>query len=179
TVGVVAALAGGWAGYLHLTGNFHPIEAGVIYRSGQLSGSEFKDRIQENGIRTIINLPGDDTGQPSYDAEMKASKAAGVTHIDFPLSASKELTENQIAELTALLRDLSRPILMPCQGGADRSGLATALFELEVANRSAQEASAQLSFRYGHFLWLTSTTAAMDRTFERVVSGKKLTEAVD
>lgn len=74
TVGIVAALAGAWAGYLRFSGNFHPIEDGVIYRSGQLSGPEFTDRIEENGIRTIINLRGDNTGQPWYDAEMRPAK---------------------------------------------------------------------------------------------------------
>lgn len=177
TVGILAAGAGGWAGYLRLTGNFHPIEAGVIYRSGQLSGSQFADRIEENGIRTIINLRGNNIGQPWYDAEMKASQAAGVQHVDFALSAGRELTDDQVTQLTGLLRDSPRPVLIHCEAGADRSGVASALYKLLVAKRPAQEASEQLSFRYGHFPWLTSRTAAMDRTFERVASRSRLTPA--
>lgn len=179
TVGIIAAGAGGWAGYLRLTGNFHPIEPGVIYRSGQLSGPQFSERIEENGIRTIINLRGDNTGQPWYDAEMQASKAAGVHHVDFPLSAGRELTDDQVTQLTGLLRDSPRPVLIHCEAGADRSGVASALYKLLVAKRPAQEASEQLSFRYGHFPWLTSRTAAMDRTFDRVASRPNLSQAAD
>ena len=181
TVGILAAAAaaGGWAGYLRLTGNFRPIEPGVIYRSGQLSGPQFADRIEENGIRTIINLRGDNTGQPWYEAEVKASKAAGVYHVDFPLSAGRELTDDQVTHLTGLLRDSPRPVLIHCEAGADRSGVASALYKLLVAKRPTQEASEQLSFRYGHFPWLTSRTAAMDRTFDRVASRPNLSQAAD
>jgi uncharacterized protein (TIGR01244 family) len=169
-VGIVAALAGGWAGYLRLSGNFHPIEAGVIYRSGQLSGDQLASHIQEAGIRTIINLRGNNTGRPWYDDEMKVSAAAGVQHVDFPLSSGRELTDDQVTQLTGLLKDSARPVLIHCEAGADRSGLASALYKLLVAKRPPEEAAAQLSFRYGHFPWLRNSTAAMDRTFERVAS---------
>jgi len=62
TVGLFAVLAGSWAGYLRLIGNFHAVEEGVIYRSAQLSGDEFQSRIRAYGIRTIINLRGKNSG---------------------------------------------------------------------------------------------------------------------
>lgn len=179
TIGVVAALAGGWAGYLRLSGNFHPVDEGVIYRSGQLSGAQFVSRIQENHIRTIINLRGNNSGRPWYDDEMKASAAAGVHHIDFPISAGRELTDDQVSKLAIFLKESPRPILIHCEGGADRSGLASALYKLLVEKRSPGEASAQLSFRYGHFPWLGSRTVAMDRTFERIVSQTLLAQSAN
>ena len=169
-LGLVAALAGGWAGYLRLTGNFHPVSDGAVYRSGQLSGAQFDSRIRQNHIRTIINLRGNNAGSPWYDDEIKASANAGVQHIDFPISAGRELTEDQLSQLAALLRKSPRPVLIHCEAGSDRSGLASAFYKLWVERRSAEEAGAQLSFRYGHFPWLGSRTAAMDRTFERVAS---------
>ena len=62
TVGLFAASAGNWAGYLRLSGNFHAVEEGVIYRSAQLSGDDFQNRIRTYGIRTIINLRGENSG---------------------------------------------------------------------------------------------------------------------
>lgn len=168
-LGIVVLLTLGWAGYLRLSGNFHPIEEGVIYRSGQLSGAQFADRIEENGIRTIINLRGKNNGLAWYDAEIKASDAAGVQHVDFSLSAGRELTDDDINRITKVLREAPRPILIHCEAGADRSGVVSALYQLLVAKRTPQEASAQLSFRYGHFPWLSSRTAAMDRTYARVL----------
>jgi hypothetical protein len=61
-------LTAGWAGYLHLSGNFHAVEDGAVYRSGQLSGAELSSRIREKGILTIINLHGNNAGSPWYDS---------------------------------------------------------------------------------------------------------------
>jgi protein tyrosine/serine phosphatase len=161
---------------MRLTGNFHTVEQGVIYRSGQLSGTQFQSRIKENGIRTVINLRGNNAGRSWYDDEMKASALTGVQHIDFPLSSGKELTDDQLIKLTALLRDSPRPLLIHCEAGADRSGLASALYELVIAKRAPEEVWPQLSFRYGHFPWLRNSTAAMDRTLERVISRTRETQ---
>jgi protein tyrosine/serine phosphatase len=168
--GLLIVMGAIWAGYLRLTGNFHAVEPGIIYRSGQLNGAQFAARIAENGLRTIVNLRGNNSGQRWYDDEVRSSDATGVRHIDFPISAGRELTDDEIDRLTALLRDSPRPILIHCEAGADRSGFVAALYELSVANRSPDEARAQLSFRYGHFPWLGNSTAAMDRTLERVLS---------
>ncbi len=173
TIGVVALVAGAWAGYLRLSGNFHSIEQGAIYRSAQLSGSQFAERIRENGIKTILNLRGNNAGRSWYDEEIKASEMAGVRHIDYPISSGRELTDDQVNELTGILRSAPRPLLIHCEAGSDRTGLTSALYELLVAKRSLAEASAQLSFRYGHFPWLGSRTVAMDRTFERVAEKLK------
>jgi protein tyrosine/serine phosphatase len=159
-----------WVGYLRLSGNFHAVEDGLVYRSGQLSKAQFADRISERGIRTIINLRGNNTGRPWYDDEVAASTTAHVVHVDFPLSSGRELTDDQLIKLTTLLRDADRPLLIHCEAGADRTGLVSALYELVVAKRPAEEASAQLSIRYGHFPWLRNSTVAMDRSFTRAVT---------
>jgi protein tyrosine/serine phosphatase len=175
-MGIAITLTMAWAGYLRLTGNFHTVEQGIIYRSGQLSGSQLQARITENGIRTVINFRGNNTGRPWYDDEIKASALTGAQHIDFPLSSGKELTDDQLIKLTSLLRDSPRPVLIHCEAGADRSGLAAALYKLVVAKSAPEESRAQLSFRYGHFPWLRNSTAAMDRTFERVLTRTRSTQ---
>ena len=170
-VGVVAALAGGWAGYLRLSGNFHTVEEGVLYRSAQLSEAQFSDHIREKEIRSILNLRGNNAGSPWYDDEMAASAAAGVQHVDYAISARRDLTDREVSEIISLLRDLPRPILVHCEAGADRSGLVSAIYELVFRKQKPDEAAQQLSFRFGHFPWLGSRTVAMDRTFERIISG--------
>jgi protein tyrosine/serine phosphatase len=59
--------------------------------------------------------------------EMKAVSSTGTRHIDFPISANRDLTDVQLDQLTALLRDAQQPVLVHCEGGADRSGLASAI----------------------------------------------------
>lgn len=163
-----AIVVGGWAGYVRLSGNFHAVEDGVLYRSAQLSLGQFRERIKVNGIRTIINLRGSNPGKRWYDDELDASKNANVQHIDFALSAIREVSDDQVARLIELLRDSPRPILVHCEGGADRAGLASALFELFLENKPALVARTQLSLRFGHFPWLGNRTIAMDKSFNRV-----------
>ncbi len=167
---LVTVFAGGFAGYLRLTGNFHTVSDGALYRSGQLSGTQFTDRIRQHHIRTIINLRGNNAGDRWYDDELKASAGTGVQHIDFAISAGRELTDDQVRALAGLLATSPRPILIHCEAGSDRSGLASALYKLLIEHRPPEDAAAQLSLRYGHFPWLGSRTMAMDRTFARIVS---------
>ena len=74
---------------------------------------------------------------------------------------------NQVNQLVAIMRDAPKPILIHCKAGADRTGLATALYLSRVALLSEKEAESQLSIRYGHVgIPYLSATYAMDRTWE-------------
>ena len=159
-----------WAGLLRITGNFHAVEDGAVYRSAQLGGAELRQRIEAMGIRAVINLRGANSGKPWYDDELRVSSATGVAHIDFGLSAREELTDDEMRKLVILLRTAPRPLLLHCEAGADRSGLAAAIYKLAVGHASPEEAAHELSFRYGHFPWLLSKTGAMDRSFDRFVA---------
>lgn len=166
---IVAALGGSWAGYLRLTGNIHEVEAGKVYRSGQLGPSQLSSLLRDKGIRTVINLRGENPDRAWYTDELQVAKAASVRHISLPMSANREPDDVLVATLIDSLRTAELPVLIHCEAGADRSGLASALYKLTVQHKSPQEADGQLSFWYGHFPWLTSRTGAMDRTFWKVV----------
>lgn len=168
--GLAVAIAGGWAGYLRLSGNFHAVEEGVLYRSAQLSFAQFERSIRVNGIKTVINLRGENVGAAWYRDELRAAEATNARHIDFRLSATHEVSNEKLEALATLLQESVKPILVHCEGGADRSGLASALFELVIAKRPASMAGEQLSFRYGHFPWLGSRTIAMDYSFDRLAA---------
>lgn len=71
----------------------------------------------------------------------------------------------QRTQVLDALRSSPTPILIHSKAGADRSGLASALYELEIAAKTPEVAVRQLSFAYGHFPWLGSPSAAMNRTF--------------
>lgn len=171
---LVALVAGSWAGYLRVTGNIHEVDAGKVYRSGQLWPSQLSRVLEEKRIRTVINLRGENLDRAWYVDEVKVTQAAGVRHISLPMSANREPNDALLASLIETLRTAEQPVLIHCEAGADRTGLASALYTLLTLHRSPQEADAQLSFRYGHFPWLTSRTGAMDRTFWRVVEQMNL-----
>jgi len=173
SVAAMAVAAVTWAGYLRVTGNFHEIVPGLFYRSAQLDAGALANAIQIYGIRTVINLRGRNSDQ-WYADERRVSAQAGVRHIDFGLSSGGDLTDNQLDQLVTILKEAPQPVLVHCFAGADRSGLVSAAYQLVVGKLPPKEAASQLSFWYGHFPWLRSHTAAMDRSFERLVARVKI-----
>jgi protein tyrosine/serine phosphatase len=166
--------AGGWALGLHVMGNIHVVEPNTLYRSAQLTGPELEAVIGQYGIRTIINLRGDNKGSSWYDDEIATSEKRSVTHVDVRMSARSEPSPSTLNDLISAMRVAPRPILIHCKDGADRTGLAAAIYELLIVGRGSDAAGRQLSFRYGHFPWLGSSTSAMDQAFESLIAETKL-----
>ena len=166
-IGAAALSAGAWAGYLRLSGNVHEVAPRLVFRSAQQSAEQLRTLIAEKHLRAVINLRGH-SDAPWYVAETAVTAAAGVQHIDLSMSAVTEPDSARMDSLRVLLRTTPTPFLLHCEGGADRSGLASALYTLDELHATPEQADGQLSFRYGHFPWI-GKTGAMDRTFWRVV----------
>jgi protein tyrosine/serine phosphatase len=166
---VLAALIG----LQFYTGNNHAAIAGELYRSGQPTARDIQEYAQKYGIKSIINLRGENKDSAWYNEEVEAAKALGIEHINFRMKAARELTNEQALELIEVMRNAPKPLLIHCRAGADRSGLAAALYLAAVAKKSEDEAEDQLSLRYGHlpyfpFFW--TEAQAMYFTFERMES---------
>jgi protein tyrosine phosphatase (PTP) superfamily phosphohydrolase (DUF442 family) len=168
---VVAAIAGAAFGVIEYDGNVHAVKAGTVYRSAQLGPDQLVSVIHERGIKTVLNLRGDNTGSDWYDDEIRVSTKEGVQHIDFRMSANHELSGTQMVALVKLMRDAPKPLLLHCKSGADRSGLASALYVLD-STQDADAAGDQLALRYGHFPYLGSKTVAMNNSFRRYADAR-------
>jgi protein tyrosine/serine phosphatase len=156
-------------GYLQLSGNVHTVAAGELYRSAQPSAAQISGYATRYGIRTIVSLRGENAGRPWYDSEVAASVNLGIAHIDFRMSASRELTQEQAERLVAILEATEKPLLIHCQAGADRSGLAAALYLVAIAKQAEETAEDQLSIGYGHVgLPHLSSAFAEDRSWEKL-----------
>ena len=158
-------------GLLQIAGNFHTVVAGKLYRSAQPSARDLSAYARTPGIKSVINLRGQHPGEPWYDDEVRVSNELGLFHADIALSARRELSVAQLLGLEKAFREAPPPILIHCKSGADRTGLAAALYALEVLHLPVETAAAQLSWVYGHWPYLGSRSAAMDRTFEHVAAG--------
>jgi len=147
-------------------GNFHAVADGEAYRSAQPNGTDLAREVAAEGIRSVINLRGENTGTPWYDAEVAESKRLGLTHIDFRMSSRRRLSQAEAAALIELMRTAPKPVLIHCAGGSDRSGLAAALYVAAIARQGEDAAEKHLSLAYGHIALEQNPAFAMDRTFE-------------
>lgn len=160
------AVSFGFFGDLLLNRNFHAVIPGELYRSAQPRTSDLARYRDAYGIRTIVNLRGGNPGAGWYDAEVAEASKLGMTHLDFRMSARRVLSHDQAAELVALLEKAPKPVLIHCNGGADRSGLVSALYVAAIGKLGEDAAEKQMSIRYGHISLPFSFAYPMDETFE-------------
>lgn len=159
----MALVFGLYLGGLQLFNNFHAVVPNELYRSAQISASEIEKYSKRYGIKTIINLRGENLGKDWYDEEVAAAKRNNIKHIDFRMSSKRELTKDRALKLIALMKNAQKPILLHCHSGADRTGLASALYLAAIKKESEFISELELSIIYGHFLF---GARAMDSTFE-------------
>lgn len=144
----VAAL-GIFMGVNQLMGNEHEVIAGELYRSAQPGTEEIDSLVQRHGIKTIINLRNEKRGA-WYTEEKAAAERNGVTLVDYPISSAEVLPVAESKELAEIMRNAQKPILIHCEHGANRTGLASAIYVGAVAKGSEIFSELQLSPYYGH-----------------------------
>ena len=68
-----------------------------------------------------------------------------------------------------ILRDAPKPLLIHCRSGADRTGLASVIYQAVIKGMDEDRAESQLSLRFGHFsVPVLSQAWPMDQTWERI-----------
>lgn len=165
-LGGAIMLSSAWFTYLQLKHNFDAVVPGEVYRSAQPSPADLARYKQEYGIKTVVNLRGENKGSGWYDAEVDAATKLDIAHVDFRMSARRQLSQQEAAELIALLARAEKPLLIHCNWGADRTSLAAALYVAAVGKLGEAAAEGQISMRYGHLSLPLVAGYAMDRTFE-------------
>lgn len=138
--------------------NLDQIAPGV-WRSNQPSPGRLADWARRLGLKTVVNLRGSPQ-EGFYLFEVEATEALGLTRIDLNFSARSAPYDYQLLELLDVLEGMQKPALIHCKSGADRTGLAAALYLLVVEGRPLAEALEQLSLRYMHLS--KSKTGIMD-----------------
>lgn len=149
-------------------GNVHTLESGVAYRSAQLFPTRLKQVINEYGIKSVLNLRGKSKSD-WYQNEVRACHDLGVVHNSWKISALRRVSPNEIAAILRTIKSMPKPILIHCQGGADRTGLISAAWKFVRTKGSVKEAREELSPLYGHIPWFGNETIAMDKSFDRFV----------
>ena len=106
-------------------------------------------RLKAMGIRTLLNLRG-----PSafgvYLFEREACQELGLDLVDHEISAYALDSRETYLRLFELFDTVKKPFYLHCKSGADRSGLAAALYLLDRQGASVERAMQELSLKYLH-----------------------------
>lgn len=122
--------------------------ASGIYRSAQPSPGDIK-RLSQKGFKTIISLRGTGTTGP-YLLSKEACEKHRIDLKVIRLYSKRAPSVQLIRALHELIQNSNKPLLLHCKSGADRSGMASALYLLLTDTGTIEDAKAQLSWRYLH-----------------------------
>src|SRR5687768_7607863 len=114
-------------GRMSLDRNTHVVVPGRVYRSAQLDPAELADFVREHHIKTVVNLRGR-SHEPWYPAETRATQELGVSQEDITTSAARLPAPAEVCRLIEVFDKSEHPILLHCRQGADRTGLAAAIY---------------------------------------------------
>lgn len=114
------------------------------------------------GVVDVISL------RPSKGAvhafEAKVCAELGLRLRNAALTSREAPRAENLARLLDLFDTLERPALMHCKSGADRTGLAAALWHIHVEGQPVAKAREHLSLQYLHFK--SSKTGVLDRVLD-------------
>lgn len=128
--------------------NTATVRLGRLYRANHPTPARLASYVQKYGIRTIVNLRGQNAS--GSDALSRAAAARlGLVQSDIAFKSSRAPERTLMLALIDALRAGPEPMLVHCKSGADRAGFAAGVYLL-LTGGTATEALAQMSWRHGH-----------------------------
>lgn len=119
-----------------------------MWRSSQPSPNDIRWAARQ-GIRTVLTLRGG-RSFGSWPLEREACEKEGLALVELPLYSRALPSREAVHAAKETFESIAYPALMHCKSGADRAGIAAALYLLLHRGASLDEAQAQLHLRYGH-----------------------------
>jgi len=116
--------------------NFGVVEAGQIYRSGELSPEAMRRVVADHGIKTVIDFGAHEAGSPSEMRERRVCDVLGVERYQMRLEGDSQGNANYYVQALRLMNDpAKRPILVHCAAGSERTGCAVILYRHVVQGK--------------------------------------------
>lgn len=130
--------------------NFAAVEPGMFYRSAQ-PREELDSWIHAHGIRSIVNLRGGSMRDEFFRHEVQTAKDANVALFQVPMSAVKRPRRADLLTLIEIFESSDPPFLIHCKQGADRTGLATAVYRMWQLGEPPEVAESTFAMKHAHF----------------------------
>lgn len=132
-----------------------------IYRANH-PDARMLARWKSRGIVEVISLRAASGAVHKFEAE--TCEALGLRLHSVNLAARSAPNPMQLLRLLDLFDAVERPALVHCKSGADRTGLAAAMWKIHVEGCPVAEAKRALGFRHLHIK--SSKTGVLDRVLE-------------
>ncbi len=132
--------------------NIGIVDPDRVIRSAQPT-SRVDDMIRDYKLASILNLRGGSPKDFFYANEVRATEEAGVSFYDLPLSATRRPKRRELLLLIDVLNTCEYPLLIHCKSGADRTGLASAIYRLEILGQSPEQAKEAFTVLHSHVPW--------------------------
>jgi hypothetical protein len=130
-------------------GNLAIVDPGRVIRSAQPT-TQLGRWIHDYQIRSILNLRGGSLEDWWYALEVKTARDWGVSFRDLPLIATRRPRRRELLALIDILDSCPYPLLIHCKSGADRTGLASAIYLLVRRGEPPKQALRAFSVEFGH-----------------------------
>jgi protein tyrosine/serine phosphatase len=130
---IIAEKREGYLWYRLFPRNFGVVEAGQIYRSGQIAPSLLKEVVLKNNIKVIVSLNGD-----SSQEERKITAELGIERVIFSLQGDGTGSVDDYARAVGAIcqaQQENKPVLVHCASGAHRTGGVIAAYRLIVQKK--------------------------------------------
>ena len=116
--------------------NFHKVHDS-LYRGGQPKEGGIR-KLAALGIKTIINLRGEDDLTRAEESE---AKSVGLSYFNISLSRWRRPSHEQISRVMAIIETQENwPVFIHCKRGSDRTGTIVALYRISHEGWTAQQA---------------------------------------
>lgn len=132
--------------FTHLK-NFKVVIPQVLYRSGQPSVNDIQVWHDKYQIKYILNLRGHDRIKETPEI-IKKAKELNIRLSYVRLSARQRPTKEKLNLIIDVISNTSRPLLVHCMGGVDRSGLVSTI-ALILNNYPFEIAMQQMDWLHG------------------------------
>lgn len=128
----------------------YPVEPGRFYRSGQLTTEALKKAIEDNKIKTVINLRGAKPKEKWFEEEFDLLERLQVSFISLGFDKDSIPHRRNLLALIDIFREVEYPVLIHCDDGINRTGEVSALYQMVQLRKTKDEALEMLSSDYGY-----------------------------
>lgn len=112
------------------------------YRGAQPDDEALKE-IAAKGVRTIVDLRGEDKGRTDHERE--TTKSLGMQYISLPLSSVSAPSDQQVEKFLSIIHNqTNQPVFVHCLRGSDRTGVMTAIVRMNDFEWTADQAYGEM-----------------------------------